>query len=132
MERGWKAHVLGEAPETFKDALEAVTTLRVCFLKPPAHVCHTIIALKKGGGEQDLSMCPPTPLCVTVLQCILAAPRWNKSQLNKLAHSVQPQEPASQRRRLLGVATGKQQPPVVSAKSASSPSRCCRATRRTL
>jgi 2,3-bisphosphoglycerate-independent phosphoglycerate mutase len=28
VERGWKAHVLGEAEHTFKDALEAVTTLR--------------------------------------------------------------------------------------------------------
>ncbi len=29
VEKGWKAHVLGEAEHTFKDALEAVTTLRV-------------------------------------------------------------------------------------------------------
>ena len=29
MERGWNAHVLGHADHTFKDALTAVTTLRV-------------------------------------------------------------------------------------------------------
>lgn len=29
VERGWKAHVLGEAEHTFKDALEAVKTLKV-------------------------------------------------------------------------------------------------------
>ena len=29
VERGWKAHVLGEAPNKFKDAKTAVTSLRV-------------------------------------------------------------------------------------------------------
>ena len=29
MKKGWEAHVLGEAPHTFKDATTAVTTLRV-------------------------------------------------------------------------------------------------------
>ena len=29
MERGWKAHVLGEAPHQFKSAGEALATLRV-------------------------------------------------------------------------------------------------------
>lgn len=29
VERGWKAHVLGEAEHTFKDALEGVKTLKV-------------------------------------------------------------------------------------------------------
>lgn len=29
VKRGWDAHVLGKAPHTFKDALTAVTTLRV-------------------------------------------------------------------------------------------------------
>ena len=29
VERGWNAHVLGQAEHTFKDALTAVTTLRV-------------------------------------------------------------------------------------------------------
>ena len=29
VEKGWKAHVLGEAPHKFKDAKTAVTSLRV-------------------------------------------------------------------------------------------------------
>lgn len=33
VERGWKAHVLGEAEHTFKDALEAVKTLKVPHLQ---------------------------------------------------------------------------------------------------
>ncbi len=32
VEKGWKAHVLGEAPHKFKDAKTAVTTLRVRML----------------------------------------------------------------------------------------------------
>lgn len=31
VEKGWKAHVLGEAPHKFKDAKTAVTSLRVSY-----------------------------------------------------------------------------------------------------
>ena len=36
MERGWNAHVLGEAPHKFKDAATALATLRV-----RSHLPHT-------------------------------------------------------------------------------------------
>ena len=40
VERGWHAHVLGEAPHKFTDAVDAVKTLRVrrtlsCHIWPP-------------------------------------------------------------------------------------------------
>ena len=47
MERGWHAHVLGEAPHTFTDPVEAVKTLRV------RHVWdnHTLFICKDLAGD---------------------------------------------------------------------------------
>lgn len=42
VERGWHAHVLGEAPHTFTDPVEAVQTLRVrhtCDIPSVPRVC---------------------------------------------------------------------------------------------
>ncbi len=30
VKRGWEAHVLGEAPNKFKDPVEAIKTLKAC------------------------------------------------------------------------------------------------------
>ena len=49
VERGWQAHVLGEADHTFTDALTAVTTLRVCV--GPTPVCSFASRCNEGSGH---------------------------------------------------------------------------------
>ena len=39
MKRGYEAHILGEAPHSFPDPVQALQELKVCFLQPARALC---------------------------------------------------------------------------------------------
>lgn len=49
VERGWHAHVLGEAEHKFNSALEAVKKLRVCHYKPHAGIDRFFLGQQSPG-----------------------------------------------------------------------------------
>ena len=133
MERGWKAHVLGEAPKTFKDALEAVTTLRVGFLNNTCPCrspnegakCKTC----RNRGRQCLA-----PLATTrchhyaAMHSGCTSLATTKTTVNQLVSPVQSQEPASQPKTALQQETSSCQCQFLQ----ESLLLCCRAMRRIL